>query len=91
MEDPGDGIAITGLKDGAVIRRPPGKDAPKARLEIRGSRGEVNWMMNGRLVSRQNAAVPQTLVFPESGRYDITAFDSQGRFSRISISVQDPR
>jgi penicillin-binding protein 1C len=90
-EDAGDGIAITGLKDGAVIRRPPGKDAPKARLEIRGSRGEVNWMMNGRLVSRQNAAVPQTLVFPESGRYDITAFDSQGRFSRISVSVQDPR
>jgi penicillin-binding protein 1C len=85
---PGDMIAITGLNDGAVIRRPPGTQAPKARLEIRGSDAEVNWMVNGRLISRQNAAVPQILDFPEAGRYDITAFDNHGRYGRISVSVQ---
>jgi penicillin-binding protein 1C len=88
---PDESINITGLNDGAVIRRAPGQDAPKARLEIRGSEGEVNWMVNGRLISRQNAAVPQMLDFPEAGRYDITAFDSYGRYGRISVSVQVSR
>src|SRR5262245_40225590 len=83
-----DTIAITGLSDGAVIRRPPGEAVPKARLEIRGSDAEVNWMLNGRIVGRQNAALPQILDFPEAGRYDITAFDNYGHYGRISVSVQ---
>jgi penicillin-binding protein 1C len=45
-------------------------------------------MMNGRLVARQNASLPQVLSFPEAGRYDITAFDDHGRYGRISVSVQ---
>ena len=40
---------------GAVIRRPPGKEAPKARLEARGTDAEVNWMVNGRFIGRQDA------------------------------------
>jgi penicillin-binding protein 1C len=57
-------------------------------VEIRGSAEEVNWMMNGRLVARQSASLPQLLSFPEAGRYDITAFDDHGRYGRISVSVQ---
>jgi penicillin-binding protein 1C len=87
-DDPGDAITITGLSDGAVLRRPPGKEAPRARLAIRGSDAEVNWMVNGRLVARGNAAAPQMLDFPEPGRYNITAFDNHGHYSRISVSVQ---
>ena len=84
-------ITITGLSDGAVIRRPPGKEAPKAQLEIRGSDSEVSWMLNGRIVARQNAGIPRILNFPEAGRYDITAFDDYGHYGRISISVQFDR
>jgi penicillin-binding protein 1C len=80
-------IAITGLNDGAKIRRASRSDLPQARLEVRGSDGDVNWMVNGRLVSRQSATSPQLLAFPDSGRYDITAFDNQGRYDRISIVV----
>lgn len=86
-DHPNDTITITGLSDGAVIRRPPGKEAPKARLAIRGSDAEVNWMVNGRLIGRRNAAVPQIVDFPEAGRYNITAFDNHGHYSRISVSV----
>jgi penicillin-binding protein 1C len=48
-------------------------------------------MLNGRLVARQNAALPQILDFPDPGRYDITAFDNFGHYGRISISVQAAR
>jgi len=84
----GGSINITGLSDGAVIRRAPGQDVPKARLEIRGFDGEINWMVNGRLINRQKSSIPQILNFPEAGRYDITAFDSDGRYGRISVSVR---
>jgi penicillin-binding protein 1C len=84
-------IAITGLSDGAKIRRASRSDVPQARLEIRGSDGDVNWMVNGRLVSRQSAALPQILAFPDPGRYDITAFDNQGRYDRISVMVDASR
>jgi penicillin-binding protein 1C len=86
-----DTINITGLSDGAVIQRPPGREAPRARLEIRGSDAEVNWMLNGRIVARQNAALPQVMAFPEPGRYDITAFDNFGHYGRITVSVQAAR
>ena len=86
--DPDDTITITGLSDGAVIRRPPGKEIPRASLEIRGSDAEVNWMLNGRIVGRQSAAIPQVLDFPQAGRYDITAFDNYGHYGRVSISVR---
>jgi len=87
----GGSINITGLGDGAVIRRAPGQDVPKARLEIRGFDGEINWMVNGRLINRQKSGIPQILNFPEAGRYDITAFDSDGRYGRISVTVQNTR
>jgi penicillin-binding protein 1C len=82
------GITITGLSDGAVIRRPPGEKAPKARLAIRGSDAEVHWMINGRLAARQNASLPLTVDFPDAGRYDITAFDNYGHYGQIAVSVQ---
>jgi len=85
----GDTITITGLRDGAVLRRPPSAAEPKARLEIRGSDAIVNWMVNGRMIARQNATLPHVLSFPEPGRYDITVFDDYGHYGRISVSVHD--
>jgi penicillin-binding protein 1C len=88
VDSPGDNITIVGLSDGAVLRRARGENAPQARLEVRGSLGEVHWMVNGLLVSRQQATLPKILSFPEAGRYDITAFDGQGRYDRVSVSVR---
>lgn len=83
-----DAIVITGLNNGSVIRRPPGKEVPKARREVRGSDAEVDWMVNGRLIARQHAAIAQIIDFPDPGRYDIAAFDDHGHYGRISVSVQ---
>jgi penicillin-binding protein 1C len=87
-EAAGGNITIVGLSDNAVIRRAAGQGRPQARLEIRGYTGEVNWMVNGRLVGRAPAAASRIVIFPEAGRYDITAFDSEGRYDRVSVSVR---
>ena len=85
---PAAGMKIAGLSDGEVLRRANGEDAPRVRLEIRGHQGEVNWMVNGRMVGRNSASAGQVVGFAEAGRYDITAFDDQGRYDRISVSVR---
>ena len=86
-----EGIKIVGLNDGEIIQRASGKERPKARLEIRGSQQEVNWMGNGCVLARKAATASQVLDFPEAGRYDITAFDNHGRYDRISFSLQAPQ
>ena len=83
-----DGLKIVGLSDGEILRRTQAGDIPKAHLEIRGSRSEINWIVNGRLLAKTSATTGQSVKFLEPGRYDITAFDQFGHYDRISISVQ---
>ena len=82
----GNTIQIMGLNDGELIHRTNTSEIPQARLELRGQHGAVSWLVNGRLLPDKGSS---TLIkFTENGRYDITAFDTEGRTSRISVSVQ---
>jgi penicillin-binding protein 1C len=84
----GERIRIFGVSDGEIVRRAAGAAKPLVRLEARGVHGDINWMVNGRLVARAPAAAGHLQGFAEPGRYDITAFDDQGQFDRVSISVR---
>ncbi len=84
-----EGLKIAGLVDGEILRRAHGGEMPRARLEIRGTREEVLWLVNGRLLARKPGSASQVVEFPAAGRYDITAFDAQGRFDRVSVSVRE--
>ena len=85
---PAESIKIVGLNDGEILRRAANGEAPRARLDIRGSREDINWMVNGRLLAHQAKAGEQLVEFPAPGRYDISAFDSHGRYDRISVRVE---
>jgi len=85
---PAEAIRIVGLSDGEVLRRAAGGAVPKARLDIRGSRDDIHWMVNGRLLAGGAAAKERVIEFREPGRYDISAFDNHGRYDRISVSVE---
>ena len=84
----GEPIAIAGLNDGAVLHPAQGASMPKARLEIRGSREAVDWIVNGRIVAHEPATV---VDFPLPGSYDITALDNHGHYDRIRVSVRNDR
>jgi penicillin-binding protein 1C len=47
---PAERIAITGLSNGAVLHPAHGRQMPRASVSIHGSREDVNWMVNGRLI-----------------------------------------
>jgi penicillin-binding protein 1C len=91
FSNPGDAIKIVGVSDGETIRRAHGADIPRARVEIRGTRNEVNWMLNGHVIPADGNGNARVLSFPEAGRYDITAFDNAGHYDRISVSVLSGR
>ncbi|MBS0357311.1 MAG: penicillin-binding protein 1C [Proteobacteria bacterium] len=86
--DPEAGLSIVGLSNGEVIKRPRPDQAPVVRLELRGQRGQVYWLINGRLVAHRPATQPLIQTLTETGRVDITAMDEQGRYDRISVSVR---
>ena len=88
---PGDGLKIVGLNDGEILRRARGKEILRARLEIRGAREDVSWLVNGSLLARSKADAGHVVEFPAAGRYDITAVDDHGGYDRISVSVQEGR
>ena len=85
---PGAGLRIVGITDGEILQRAKVSREPTVRLEVRGHHGEVNWMVNGRLLVRTAASQGLVQRFAEPGGYDITAFDESGRYDRVSVSVR---
>lgn len=86
--EPAAGLRIIGLNHGEIIRRPRPDQPPVIRLELRGQRGEVYWLINGRLIARRPASQPLIHRLEENGRVDITVMDERGRYDRISVSVR---
>lgn len=80
-------LKIMGLNNDEIIRQTnDGKKMPEAKLQLRGARGTIYWMLNGRLLAGNGRT--QTIQFPHAGRYEITAFDDEGNFDRVGVSVQ---
>lgn len=86
--EPESGLRISGVTDGEVIRRLRADQEPVIRLEVRGQRGQVYWLLNGRLLAHRPASLPFIHRLSETGRVDITVMDEHGRFDRASISVR---
>jgi penicillin-binding protein 1C len=80
-------IEIVGTSDRAVLHRVAGA-APLVRLELRGQREAVNWLVNGTLRARTGPGQGYAHRFTEPGRYEITACDDSGAYDRISVSVR---
>ena len=86
--EPEAGLRISGVTDGEVIKRLRPDQDPVIRLEVRGQRGQVYWLLNGKLVAHRPASLPLIQRLSETGRVDITVMDQHGHFDRASISVR---
>lgn len=87
QEASGHTLAITGLRDGAVLRRTANGSAPLVELRTRGTGSEIFWLINGRLVAQTRAGETYSHHFTEPGEYGLTAMDGQGGYNRINVVV----
>jgi penicillin-binding protein 1C len=81
-------VTIRGLEPSATLRR-AGADGPppSVTLTALGARGDLYWLVNGRLRRRSGPAEPLRLTFQAPGRYQITAMEPSGRYDRVDVTV----
>ncbi|CNF16702.1 peptidoglycan glycosyltransferase PbpC [Yersinia nurmii] len=81
-------LLILGIRNGAVVRRLPGKSSLDLRLEAQGGQGERWWFLNGEQVaSTQNhQSWLQTLTVP--GRYQLNVLDESGQVSNVEFRLE---
>lgn len=86
--EPEAGLRIIGVTEGETLRRPQPGLWPLLKLELRGQRGDVYWLLNGRMLAKKPASQPLIHRIEQLGRIDITVLDEQGRYDRVSVRVE---
>lgn len=81
-------LRIEGVNDGALLLRPPGsRQPPRLALRAVGAEGEVQWLLNGRLVGRTRGGQPLWREFGEPGRQQLTALGEGGAWASLAFDV----
>lgn len=81
-------LLISGIRDGEVLQRLPGKTSLDLRLVTQGGQGQKWWFLNGEQVNttEQNGSILLTLE--KSGNYQISVLDLSGQVTAISFRVK---
>ncbi len=81
-------IRIAGVADNATIARAPNSSKPVSlRLSALGARGEVMWLVDGRLAGISQHAGAFDHAFEETGQHTITALAGGGAYAQVKIRV----
>ena len=80
-------LRLQGIAHGSVLRPVPGQQKVVLDVSVQGARGQVWWMLDGRVRQRRNASAPLTLSMVHNGRYTLTAMDEQGRYDRVVFEI----
>jgi len=86
-------LRVSGIENGSVIRAGTGggpRQPAVVRVQAIGSRDDVNWLLDGRLVGTTAAgdATGLRLTLDQAGDHALTAMDTQGRYERLVFSVR---
>jgi penicillin-binding protein 1C len=86
--EPEQTLRIAGLVDGSVVRRAPNAtQPPQVTLRALGTREEVRWMIDGRLLGRTLADAPLVATLDREGTQRILALDATGRYAWTEVRV----
>jgi len=80
-------LRLQGVANGSVLRPVPGRQEVVLDVSVQGARGQVWWMLDGRVRERGEASAPLTLSMVHNGRYTLTAMDEQGRYDRVVFEI----
>ncbi|MCK9998769.1 peptidoglycan glycosyltransferase PbpC [Providencia rettgeri] len=81
-------LLISGIRDGEVLQRLPGKTSLDLRLVTQGGQGQKWWFLNGEQVNttEQNGSILLTL--DKSGNYQISVLDLSGQVTAMRFRVK---
>ncbi len=81
-------LRFDGIADGAVLRPAPGQTSAVLSVRAVGSRETLYWLLDGRFLRAGTGNATQRIALTETGSHTLTAMDAQGRYARVSFSLQ---
>ena len=82
-------LRITGIENGSIIRATPEQRTAVVRVQALGTRDNVTWLLDGRLVGSTDArSTGLRLTLAQPGDHALTALDPDGRYERVVFSVR---
>jgi len=78
-------LILSGLQEGAVIKRPPGQQSVALPLRTIGGEGRRWWFLNGEPVDTMRNTL--TLTLTQSGAYQLVVMDEAGQLVTVNFEV----
>lgn len=85
VEDPAP-LVLSGVRDGAVIRRLPGEGRAPLVLQTSGGEGRLWWFINGEPQQAQGPGL--TLELQQAGEYQLVVMDDRGQTAAARFTLQ---
>lgn len=79
-------LTLSGVRDGAIIKRLPGEKQAALALQTYGGEGRRWWFINGEPTDNTGANV--TLSLDKTGDYQLVVMDEAGQVVALSFSLQ---
>lgn len=79
-------LQLTGVRDGAIIKRLPGAAEATLPLQSSGGAGERWWFLNGEPLTERGRNV--TLHLTDKGDYQLLVMDDVGQIATVKFVMQ---
>ncbi len=80
-------LQLTGVRDGAIIKRLPGAAEATLPLQSSGGAGDRWWFLNGEPLTERGRNV--TLHMTEKGDYQMLVMDDVGQIATVKFVMQE--
>lgn len=85
-QDPGLPLQLTGLRDGAIVKRLPGSPEASLPVQTSGGTGDRWWFLNGQRLDERGRHL--TLRLTVKGGYQLLVMDDAGQVATVRFSLQ---
>lgn len=79
-------LQLTGVRDGAIVRRLPGSALASLPVQTSGGSGDRWWFLNGERLDERGRRL--TLQLATKGDYQLLVMDDAGQVATVRFSLQ---
>lgn len=79
-------LILSGIREGAVIKRLPGQDSVHVPVSTSGGEGPRWWFLNGESLNAATSGT--TLILSTAGSYQLVVMDEQGQTVAVTFEVR---